>query len=452
MRYSPSTTYPRLKNSARFKVTACIVLSFFFITLLGYPSPLLADNDFSFDLNEFEKKPFEWGGNIELKWEHMDINRGSVFSKLNLSDRTLADLDRIQSNLHINGQYNKDNIGFNCLLKAKAQRDDLGWTDMVDLFEAYGTLTPLPTFTATVGKKSYKWGKGYAWNPVGFLNWPKDPNNPEETLEGYITTEVDLVKSFTGPLQTAALTTVILPVWDDVNDEYGEVGYINLAAKLYLLYRDTDIDLIYFNGDSRPDRYGIDFSRNITTNFEIHGELAYIPEYKKSVMEQDGSITSDEEHATSYLLGLRYLSENDITSIIEYYHNGSGYTEEEMETFYQYIDDNTELSNSSDIDQFLKKAKEQSVKNYGKPQPGKNYIYVKLFIKEPFDILYSTPALTTLINLDDRSYSISPELIYTGFTNWELRLRLSILNGGDLTEFDEKANTNKFEFRLRYFF
>lgn len=455
MRCSPSTICPRLKSCDRVKNTACmspLIYGLFFFMSFLYPSVLLADDEFSFELEEFERKTFEWGGNIEVKWEHMDINAGSVFSRLNFPDQSLADLDRFQSSLQIDGHYNKGITSFNLLFKATAQQDDLGWTDRVDLYEAYGSIKPLPLFSAGIGKKSYKWGKGYAWNPVGFLNRTKDPNNPEEALEGYITTEVDLIKSFTGPLQTVALTTVILPVWDDVNDEYGEVNHINLAAKLYFLYRDTDIDFVYFNGDSRSDRYGLDFSRNISTNFEIHGELAIIPEHRKSFLEEDGSLTSREEKAFSYLLGIRYLSENDITTIIEYYHNDGGYTEEEMELFYQYIIDGSSQSDSSAADLFLENAQELSSKGYGKPQPGRNYLYMKFSRKEPFDILYFTPALTALVNLDDKSYSISPEVVYTGFTNWELRLRFSFLGGGDLSEFGEKSNSNKLEFRLRYFF
>ncbi|MDX2440743.1 MAG: hypothetical protein QNK40_09350 [Desulfobacterales bacterium] len=34
----------------------------------------------------------------------------------------------------------------------------------------------------------------YAWDPVGFINRRKDPNDPEEALEGYITGEIDLIK------------------------------------------------------------------------------------------------------------------------------------------------------------------------------------------------------------------------------------------------------------------
>jgi hypothetical protein len=37
---------------------------------------------------------------------------------------------------------------------------------------------PSPSFTLDAGKTVVKWGKGYAWNPVGFIERPKDPNDP----------------------------------------------------------------------------------------------------------------------------------------------------------------------------------------------------------------------------------------------------------------------------------
>ncbi|RPI52449.1 MAG: hypothetical protein EHM49_05570, partial [Deltaproteobacteria bacterium] len=218
------------------------------------------------------------------------------------------------------------------------------------------------------------------------------------------------------------------------------------------LYRDTDIDLIFYTGDSRSTRYGLDFSKNIAPNFEIHGELGYVPRQDGVILQDDGSALVKETGALSHLLGLRYLSENDITSIIEYYHNDAGYTEEEMERFFQLISDGENQFLASGSDALLEKARDMSLRSYGKPQPGRNYLYARFTQKEPFDILYFSPGLFTIINLDDKSYSINPEIVYTGFTNWELRLRFSYLNGGTSTEYGEKMNSNKLELRLRYFF
>lgn len=431
----------------RRKFSSALSLLFLMITAL----PLFAEEEFSFELNEFEKKSLKWGGYTELEWEHMDIDQGSAFTVLNLS-KSLSTLDRYTGSLQIDGRYDKALSSFNWLLKAAAQQDNIGWDDMTDVYEAYLSVKPTPSFTGSFGKKSYKWGKGYAWNPVGFINRTKDPNNPEESLEGYITTEADLIRSFTGSLQIAALTTVMLPVSEDVNDDFGETNNINIAAKLYILYLNTDIDFILYTGNSRSRRYGIDFSRNLATNFEIHGEAAYMPNHKKITLQDDYSVQTITESVFSYLLGLRYLSENDITSIVEYYHNDAGYTEKEMDRFFQLVVDGETQHHCANIDTLLEKARDMSLKGYGKPQPGRNYLYGRFTQKEPFDILYFTPGITTIFNLDDSSYSLSPEMIYTGFTNWELRLRFTYLQGSSFSEYGEKLSSNKLELRVRYFF
>jgi len=420
------------------------------LLLLFCPTQIFAADEFTFELEEFEKKALKFGGYAEIKWEHMDINQSSAFSLLN-PVHNLSSFDRFSTSLQLDGRYDQGISSFNWLLNAAAQQDDIGWADTSDVYEAYASIKPTPHVTGSIGKKSYKWGKGYAWNPVGFINRRKDPNDPEEALEGYITTEIDLIKSYAGALRTAALTTVILPVWDDFNDDFGEINHLNLASKLYLLFLDTDIDLILYTGNSRSSRYGLDFSRNLASNFEIHGEWAYVPRHRKVTLDEDNSVVVQNTSATSYLLGLRYLSKNDLTSIIEFYHNGAGYSEDEITRFYQLVEDGADEGTLTGS-RFLDKARELSLKGYGRPQPGRDYINARFSQKEPFDILYFTPALTTMINLDDQSYSIMPELIYTGLTNFELRVRFSYFNGGSSTEYGEKLYSNKLELRLRYFF
>ena len=433
------------------KPTHCSVC-FLVGLLLLIPVLVYGEDEFTFDLDEIEKKPLHWGGYIELKWEHMDINQGSAFSSLNLSDPSLSTLDRFSGSLQLDGRYDQGITSLKWLLKASAQQDNLGWADMADVYEAYGSIKPTPLFTGGLGKKSYRWGKGYAWNPVGFINRPKDPNNPQEALEGYITGEADLIKSAVGPVQTMALTTVILPVWNKVNEDFGQINNVNLAVKLYLLYHDTDIDFIYYSGGSRSTSYGLDFSRNLAANFEVHGEFAYVPDHKRVSLLADKTVLVEEVPATSWLLGARYLSEKDITSIIEYYHNGAGYSEDEMDRFFQLVAEGESQFFSSRDEYFINKARDLSMRGYGRPQPGRNYLYVKFTQKDPFDILYFSPGLTTIVNVDDKSYSISPEAVYSGITNWEMRLRFSYLGGGKSSEYGEKLYSNKLEVRVRFYF
>lgn len=80
------------------------------------------------------------------------------------------------------------------------------------------SLTPTPHLTVDAGKKLMLWGKGYAWNPVGFINPPKDPDDPALNLEGNTILGVDLIKSLaTGGLTNFGLTAMLLPGWQTNN-------------------------------------------------------------------------------------------------------------------------------------------------------------------------------------------------------------------------------------------
>jgi hypothetical protein len=433
--------------------TIVLLLSLFFFcnACPGFLPVLHADDDYSFDLDEFEKKPLEWGGIIELKWEHMKLNQESSSYLLDFSNDPHATLDRYSAALQLEGSYQEEKLSLNWLFQAAAQEDQVAWDDSTDIFEAYASVKPSPLATFNLGKKSYKWGKGYAWNPVGVIDRPKDPANPEDAREGFTGAELDLIKSFAGSVQTVALTAVFLPVTEDTNQEFGKVGE-NFAAKLYLLYKDTDIDLIWFDGDGKPTKYGFDFAKNLATNFEIHGELLYTPEQRKNVLIQDGSVDTRKISDTSYLLGIRYLTESDITTIVEFYHNDDGYSEKEMDRFFRFVDDAADEYSQTGDEALLEKAQKMSKGGYGRPQAGKNYLYVKITQKEPFNLLYTTPGLTTILNLEDKSFSTSPEIVYTGFTNWEWRLRFTVIEGDRFTEYGEKLNESKAEIRVRYFF
>ena len=75
--------------------------------------------------------------------------------------------------------------------------------------------------------------------------------------------------------------------------------------------RQRIFSFIVFIGGSRSTRYGVDFSRNITSNFEIHGEFAYIEDFQKRYIDSNGNILSLTYDTVSYLLGIRYLSQGN---------------------------------------------------------------------------------------------------------------------------------------------
>jgi hypothetical protein len=75
-----------------------------------------------------------------------------------------------------------------------------------------------------------------------------------------------------------------------------------------------------------------------------------------------------------------------------------------------------------------------------------------LLLKEPWNILYFIPSLTSIVNLTDESFSLPPELLYNPLTNLELRAKIAFLLGERNSEFGEKQNNFRLEFRIWYFF
>ncbi|MGE0465245.1 MAG: hypothetical protein AB7P44_02215 [Steroidobacteraceae bacterium] len=414
--------------------------------------PAAAEEEFGFDVKQFEKRPFEIGGYAELKAEQVALDRDAALYELRFfDDPGRQDFNRRTASVQLEGLYRRGSGSFR-FVGFGSYTDDYSSSDLdTHVYEAYLTLAPSARATVDIGKKMLSWGKGYAFNPVGFIQRPKDPNDPDLSREGFVMVGGNFVRSFEGPLATFSVTPLVIPTNDRVNEDFGPGDHINPAVKLSMLYRDTDIDVIWLGEGSRSARYGATFARNLTTNFEIHGEWAHLTESTRPVLHPTGAVTPVSESADSYLLGLRYLTDTDITTIAEYYYNGAGYSESEMSDYFTFVHgaydrclatgECAALAPSSDV-----------ASAYGRGNSGRRYAYVRSSWKEPFDILYFTPSMTVMANLDDGSRSVSPELIYNRITNLELRFRLFFLSGDRLTEFGEKQNDRRLELRVRYYF
>jgi hypothetical protein len=257
------------------------------------------------------------------------------------------------------------------------------------------------------------------------------------------------VKSMSGPLAAVGFTPVLLPVASDLNTDYGAAQKTNVGAKLYLLAADTDIDLMWAAQGSRPQRIGFDFSRNIGSSMEVHGEWARSIGATRRVLEPNGTVRSERANLDSWLLGLRYITEREVTWIAELYRNGAGYDEAQLGAFYRALGDAFAPGGSAAAQS---QALSLAQSGYGRANPGRHYAYLRISAKDPFDWLYLTPAVTAIVNLDDRSRQITTELIYTGWQNLELRARAVLLHGTPLSEFGAKAASRRLELSLRFYF
>ena len=82
----------------------------------------------------------------------------------------------------------------------------------------------------------------------------------------------------------------------------------------------------------------------------------------------------------------------------------------------------------------------------------RHYLYLRISQKEPFGWLDLFPSIIAIVNAEDGSFTATPEVLYKGITNLELRLRGTVLLGAAGTDFGERPSDGRFELRARYSF
>jgi hypothetical protein len=425
------------------------------ILFLCFASSAPAQDGLEFDTTEFEKRAFDYRGYLELLPEYARTNQdGALYQLTFFGEDEQSSIERLTGVLELEGRYNRGIATLAFRTHSEGVWDYLGEEQDHSLYEGLLTLQPTPGIAGDLGKKAYRWGKGVAWNPVAFVERAKDAGNPDLAREGYWTAGLDWIKSFDGPLQTIAITPLVVPTKDGWNEDFGQAGHLNFAGKVYLLYKDTDFDFMFLTEGSQSARYGFDFARNVSPNFEIHGELAYITDFRRLEVEPSPSCRGkrqDPEDVVSYLAGLRYRTEQDITYTLEYYYNGAGNSPAQQKRYYECVHTAWETQDAALFNR-LPIGKDIDRGPFSKPNPMRRYMHFRAFWEEPFNILYFTPGLQAFYNLDDGSFSISPEFTYGGIDNLELRLRATLPVGDELTEWGEKPNEYKAELRIRYYF
>lgn len=417
--------------------------------VLGLPS---AAQEFTFDAAEFEKKTFEFSGYLEQKEEGLKLRSASPAYLLAYPGKSAQDhLLRSTSTLELSGKLNLDPIVVDVRTQAFHAGDQLvNGSDRGTVMDGGVRWSAGPGLTVDLGKRVQRWGKGYAWSPVGFIERTKDASDPQSSREGFLMASAEWTRSFSGPVGAVGLGGFVVPTdGGRLNQDFGAERDLNPAAKLYLLAWDTDIDFLWRGKGARPESFGFDFSRNITSALEVHGEWARFRDAPRSIVSALGTTRQTGNDVTSWLLGMRYLTQNEVTWIVEYYRNGSGYTEGELDDYYTFLDTALAAGGATALQQ---KAGQVAQSGYGRTNPGRDYLYAKTSVSEPFGWVYGAASVTAMTNLRDRSWQLTPEISYTGFNNVEIRARAFFLHGASHTEFGEKPASRRAEIYARFFF
>ena len=220
--------------------------------------------DYEFEIPvEEEAAKLEFNGNLDAKLGILQSNTTSPVYGLKFfgQDNPGDYLSQYRLDFYLNGDYRYKQVGFTMRTFSQYTKEE---PLELSFYELYGSLNLSPRLTFSVGKRRYNWGTGYAFNPVGYVNTEKDPENPDLALAGKSSVYLKYNRSFSsGFIQNLSLSTIVLPEAADILDKYSKFGELSATVKLYVLTNNIDLDIMLFYGPNQTRRYGIDFSTNL---------------------------------------------------------------------------------------------------------------------------------------------------------------------------------------------
>lgn len=391
-------------------------------------------------------RPFEIGGYVETTYTHYRLNRDSAFHRVEFAGQPQREtLDRAAATLRLAGNARIDDWRLRFSSRSVLQHDQRERDTMHRFDELAVTWKPHANFTLDAGKMVLKWGKGHTWNPVAFVERPKDPGDPRLPREGYTVLSASVNRAFSGPLESITFNPVLLPVSDHVNTNFGKSGHLNAAARLLLDFGATDSGFYFLNSGSRSGRIGADFSHHVNSALEVYGEWARIKAQNFRLTTPAGSGYTRTEAASSYLVGLQYRAERRRNFILELHHNGTGFSEDEFRDFVALVDNASQPGAESAL---MARAQRLADGGFGRTKAMQNYLY----LRTSQTIGAATPSIRLTVNLQDGSYSLAPELLYNIRSHWGVRARFTLLGGGASTEYGAKYYSHRAELRMHFHF
>jgi hypothetical protein len=427
-------------NISRFTLAALVIWA------MGAQAPFAQDNSFTIPDVESKTPGLEIDGNIDVNYSLL-LNRAdsALLRLMNGGQNAPAVSASYPLDLYVNGDYQAGALAVHLKTHTDYTADNtFGFT----LNEASGSVQISDNALLRLGKTIYTWGKGYAFNPVGFLNPLKDPENPDNLGEGVVSGNFEYSKSFqSDALNNLSIDLIAIPPMVTSLSGSSDILDTALAAKLYLLIWDTDLDLMGYFSRNGPQSAGMDFSRNIVPSWELHGELVYSFDRPKDTI-SGGTLATTSVDGRSYLVGLRWLNGWNMTTILEYYHNDAGLTSSELNEYVVFLQAAANSGSSAAISQALSIRKSA----FSGPDLMQDYAYLKISWPEPFSLVDFTPAAFVIYSIDDNSAMVALSLSFDPVTNFELVVTPTLLIGAPLTLYGSKPYEFSASVLARYYF
>jgi hypothetical protein len=428
----------------------CVV--WFIFQLIAFRDVSAAEDseNYSFDTGALAVNPLDAAAGIEFYPSLFLYGRDVPLSNLKFGnqDKTYDDAYNLKTEAYV--QYQRSPfLAFTsgALYGSYFRRpDSLGHDEK--LFEGYLKYSPDASLSLLAGKRLFQWGKGYSFNPVSFAGRRKDISDIDATLEGYWNVSLDYVKSFNSPLSTVALNAVLLPVYGGVNKDYLPDKSLAGLIRVYLLLWNTDFDFYFFSGSGKNQKAGLDFSRNVLSHCEIHGEWAFMRQSSSTTFSDEASPAARRRPANNLVAGARYLTPFNTTFILEYLHIGSGFSGEDMDAFWRAMDGAIASSDPVKKQSFLR----SSSQYFNSQFVMTDYLFFKATQPDPFNFVYFTPSVYAIANVLDRSVMAGMEATYNRSRHLLLTGRYVAFLGHKYSEYGAKPARHRMELRLKWSF
>jgi hypothetical protein len=386
---------------------------------------------------ETREDKLEIGGALEVPYSLLFPRTDSPAYELQYFGKDSPDiLSTYSPTLYLNGDYQTGKAG----VHIKTVTTVSGESDPAfALYELYGNYYPSDSSFIQAGKRTLRWGKGYAFSPVGYISPVKDPEDPEASLAGYSLINYQYSRSFSSEiLNNIALDLVVLPAVPASTMKAADAEDTSAAGKFYLMVWDTDIDFMAYYGKDKPLKYGMDISRNIVGELEVHGEISRFQDQPKYTI-SGPSLRTEELDGFAYLVGLRWLNAWNVTTILEYYHNDAGLTRDEFLDYGSYLESAIAAGTGPAVSGALNLSKSY----FGGSNLMRDYLYLKFSKPEPLGMVDTSFSIYSIYNILDRSSSAGFQIGYKPVTNLEIVFQAAVLLGPEDTEFGSKPNAYK---------
>jgi hypothetical protein len=339
----------------------------------------------------------------------------------------------------------------------------LNWEERVHqklmLREAYGVFTLNDHLDLSVGKKMLRWGTGYAYNPSGFADPPKDVTDPGDRLDQRLGTELIQANYVRGEhsVDLVYFAPRLYFTRDPILDRD------RLALRYNRLWRGLDFSGMALLSSGQSARLGGNLSYVVGRSLALHGELALSRPgtrlvARTTLLEGLGILPESqraEGPVVQSVLGGAYSLPSGWTFIAEWHHDGEGLTGLQNRALYRTLDlDSRQAAGfweSGDPEALL--ALGRLLKAAGllsQVQPRQDTLFsaaIRTWGRERFSL-----QVVGLTQLQDGSSILVPHFGMQVRRHWQLYFRHSAFFGSSRSQYGSLPYSSTSNLGLRYNF